>query len=146
MPEPPKMKTVYLVSCVSKKRETETQAKDLYISEWFARVREYVERTEDPWFILSAKFGLVTPDTVLAPYNETLNEMPVAERRAWADRVKAQMTVTLPPVERIVIFAGQRYREFLMDYLKTRVERVEVPLERLRIGEQLHWLGTQGGH
>jgi hypothetical protein len=133
---------VYLVSCVSKKRASESTAKDLYISEWFSRVRAYVEKTHDPWFIISAKFGLVSPDTVIPPYDETLNTMSVVERRAWADRVKAQMATVLPPANQIVIFAGQRYREFLMDYLKGRAAEVEVPLEGLRIGEQLSWLGT----
>jgi hypothetical protein len=77
------------------------------------------------------------PDTLLAPYNETLNEMS-----AWADRVKAQMVVSLPTAGRIIIFAGQRYREFLMDYLKERAAKVDVPLEGLRIGEQLSWLAN----
>ena len=134
--------TVYLVSCVGKKLASESQARDLYISEWFIRVRRYVEKIRGPWFILSAKYGLVTPDTRLPPYNETLNNIPIAARRAWAARVQAQLTVSLPPVDRIVIFAGHRYREFLMDYLKERAARIEVPLEGLRIGEQLSWLGT----
>src|SRR5205085_2901797 len=33
---------------------------------------------------------------------------------------KAQMETFLPPCDRIVLLAGQRYREFLMEYLRQR--------------------------
>jgi hypothetical protein len=51
-----------------------------------------------------------------------------------------QMDRKLPIYDQIVLFAGARYREFLMDYLGRRAQRIVVPLEGLRIGEQLAWL------
>jgi hypothetical protein len=44
------------------------------------------------------------------------------------------------------MFAGMRYREFLMDYLCDRGVDVEIPLEGLRIGEQLSWFGEQNAY
>src|SRR6266545_8383566 len=82
MPDP--KASVYLVSCVSKKRTNPSPARDLYISDWFLKARDYVESTHSPWFILSAEYGLVSPDQVLAPYERTLNTMSKAERNAWA--------------------------------------------------------------
>ncbi len=61
------------------------------MSEWFLRARRYVEASRCPWFILSAKYGLVSPDEVIAPYEKTLNDMGAGERREWASRVQAQM-------------------------------------------------------
>lgn len=116
----PNDRAIYLVCCVSKKRATPSPAKDLYESELFGRARAYVEATGCPWFILSAKHGLVAPDEVIAPYDETLNTMDVEERRVWAEKVQEQMDERLPAAERIVIFAGKRYREFLMPYLMRR--------------------------
>ena len=132
----------YLVSCVGKKVLAPTKARDLYVSDWFKKARQYVENTRDPWYILSAEHGLVDPDTVIAPYEKTLNTMGISERRAWAMRVVDRMQVTLPDCEKIVVFAGARYREFLIDYLRKRAPSVEIPLEGLRIGEQLSWFGT----
>lgn len=134
--------TVYLVSCVSKKRETPSRARDLYISDWFLKARAYVEGTHSPWFILSAEYGLVPPDKVLAPYERTLNTMGISERRAWASKVKAQMETSLPAADRMVVLAGQRYREFLIDYLRQRAEFLEVPMEGLTIGKQLRYLAA----
>jgi hypothetical protein len=83
MPHP---KTVYLISCVSKKRSTPAHARELYISDWFMKAREYVESTGSPWFILSAEHGLVSPERALAPYERTLNAMPKPERAELARR------------------------------------------------------------
>ena len=138
--------TVYLVSCVSKKRETLNKARDLYTSDWFLKARDYVERTRSPWFILSAEHGLVPPDLIVAPYERTLNTMSVAERKAWAARVKARMQTSLPAADRIVVFAGLRYREYLMDYLRQRARVVDVPMEGLTIGRQLQYLSDALHH
>jgi hypothetical protein len=133
---------IYLVSCVSKKSLTAAPSREFYVSPWFLAVRQYVEATGDPWYVLSAKYGLVGPMQVLAPYDETLNNMKIAERRAWASRVTAQMDQHMPTVRTVVAFAGLRYREFLMDYLKGHFA-IEVPMEGLTIGRQLQWLNSK---
>lgn len=136
---------VYLVSCVSRKSPIAAPSREFYVSPWFRAVRQYVEATGDPWYILSAKYGLVIPVQVLAPYDETLNNMKIAERHAWASRVTAQMDQLMPSVRTVLVFAGLRYREFLMDYLKRRWT-VEVPMEGLRIGKHLQWLKNHSSH
>lgn len=133
--------TVYLVSCVSQKREQECAARDLYVSDLFRKARRYAEASGCSWFILSAEYGLVAPDQVVAPYERTLNTMGVADRRAWAERVARQLAAAVPDLARVVFLAGERYREFLTRHLAGRGVAVSVPMEGLRIGEQLSWLG-----
>jgi len=106
------------------------------------KARDYVEATHSPWFIFSAEYGLVLPGEVLAPYERTLNTMSASEHTAWATKVKAQMETFLPAADRIVVFAGQRYREFLMNYLRERAGIVEVPMQGLTLGKQLHYLAA----
>lgn len=143
MAERPEQRTrTYLVSCVGKKASAPTRAAALYTSAWFQKARHHVEADGAPWFILSAEYGLVQPDAVIAPYEKTLNRMGIDARRAWASRVIAQMETEMPQCEEIVVFAGARYREFLIDYLLRHARRVDVPLEGLRIGEQLAWFST----
>lgn len=133
--------TVFLVSCVAAKRASAAPAKDLYISDWFVKARHYVEQRGAAWFILSAEHGLVRPDQIVAPYERTLNTMPVHERRLWADRVIAQISEGAPQVTNVVFLAGARYREILANHLRDQGVRVEVPMQGMRIGEQLSWLG-----
>jgi hypothetical protein len=92
------------------------------------------------WFVLSALYGLVSPDAEIAPYDHTLNTLKVEDRQAWANRVLAKLLPEIADVKRVVLFAGRRYREFLVEPLAQRGIKVEAPLAHLKIGEQLHWL------
>ena len=131
---------IYLLSCVGQKRSTHAPARDLYTSPWFHKARTYADRTGRPWFVLSAKYGLVHPDEVIAPYELTLNAMPVAHRRRWASAVLIQLEPHLNGIGTVVFLAGQRYREFLEPSLRSRGLSVSIPMGGLRIGEQLKWL------
>lgn len=131
---------IYLVSCVSRKKSHPAPAQNLYVSDWFKKARAYVLKSGSPWFILSAKHGLVHPDEILAPYEQTLNNMRAAERRAWAEKVQHQMETMLPDADEIVLFAGQRYREYIEHWLRGRFASVQVPMLGLPIGKQLRWL------
>src|SRR5690606_31458617 len=132
--------TIVLVACVSEKRNQRSAAKELYTSDWFRKASAYAKCIGDAWFILSARHGLLAPDTEIEPYNETLNTMPVARRRAWALRVLSNLEPLLESGDAVVLLAGMRYRENLVGPLRRWGCRVEVPMEGLRIGEQLSWL------
>jgi hypothetical protein len=132
-----------LVSCVSQKISEPAPARLLYRSEWFTKVRTLIEAQKADWFILSALYGVVAPDSRIAPYEKTLTIAGVAERRAWAENVRRQLSPHLVGRRRIVMFAGQRYREFLMPALLRDGYEVDVPMANLRIGEQLAWLAAR---
>ena len=134
---------IYLVSCVGKKVVSSAPAKDLYDSDWFRKARAFVERQGGPWFILSAEHGLVEPHTRLAPYDKTLNAMSATEQREWAEKVLRQLEWHLDEVEQITFLAGRHYREFLSPKLQERGLTVEIPMEGLKIGEQLAWLKSR---
>ena len=134
-----------LVSCVSKKQPRCAPAKDMYISPWFTKARTLVEAQGWPWFILSAQYGLLHPDQEIARYEKTLNTMRVAERRAWANDVINALESHLDGVQSVVVFAGQKYQEFLVPEMRRRGIQVHVPMEGLKIGEQLAWLSDRIG-
>jgi hypothetical protein len=129
-----------LVSCVKSKRARSAPARSLYTSAWFCKVRDLVEASGGRWFVLSALYGLVPPDAAIAPYEYTLNTLGVADRRAWANKVLDKLLPEIADVKRVVMFAGHRYREFLVEPLEQRGIKVEVPMAHLKRGEQLRWL------
>ncbi len=102
-----------LVSCVARKLPHPAPARELYTSPWFRKVRRYVEAQGWPWFILSAEYGLVSPEQVIEPYEKTLNKMLKPERRDWAERCVRALGPHLAGAQSVVFFAGWRYREFL---------------------------------
>ena len=131
-----------LVSCVGKKQDTAAPAGDLYQSDWFKKAKVYAETVGSRWYILSAKHGLLDPSQVIAPYNMTLNTMDVSERLGWAERTIAHLRDVVP-VGKVILLAGKRYRQFLLDPLIDLGYSVEVPMEGLGIGQQLAWLNAQ---
>lgn len=134
------MKRICLVACVSMKRARPTEAKDLYVSPWFVKARRYAESICRNWWILSAEYGLLHPERIVPPYEKTLTTMRLIQRRAWAAQVRAQMERNLPNADEIVVLAGEKYREFLMPYLRARFAEVVVPMRGLGIGHQLQFL------
>jgi cytoplasmic iron level regulating protein YaaA (DUF328/UPF0246 family) len=125
---------------VKQKRDAAAPARDLYLSQLFRGLRQYAEKHADAWYILSAEHGVLRPDQIVEPYERTLNTMPKRERAAWAERVKQQLLDILPTDAEIIVLAGLRYREEIEGYLRQRGFPVSVPLEGLKIGEQLQRL------
>lgn len=134
------MKRIVLVSCVSVKKDESCQAWDLYDSAWFKKAKVYAKSLNpDKIYILSAKYGLLNPDEIIAPYNETLNNMTAMERKNWAEKVKQQMkNEGIKLTDKIIFLAGQRYRENLEEGFK----KSEVPMRGLRIGQQMKFMGN----
>lgn len=129
-----------LVSCGKRKLPDAAPAKEIYVSPMFQMTRRLIENQRADWRILSAKHGLLEPGHVIEPYDRTLNRMSAVDRRKWAEDVWHSLRPLASRYERVVIFAGQRYREFLVPFLERCEITFEVPLARMRIGEQLSWL------
>ena len=133
-------KTMALVACVSKKSNSPLPARELYISPWFRKASTYAKSIADEWYILSAKYGLLSPTTIIEPYDETLSTMPANERRSWAEKVLVDLRKMVEPGDNMVILAGVKYREHLITPLSNMGCEVEIPMEGLGIGKQLQWL------
>jgi len=122
----------------------------MYTSDWFRKARAWAERREDeygdPWFILSAKYGLLDPDEEIEPYDVTLNKMPMQARKLWANRVLvavvnlASQTEEIERNATITILGGTRYTDLLAPLLHRYGFFVDLPLQGLAIGKQLKLL------
>lgn len=133
---------IALVSCVKAKQSHPAPAGELYTSQLFRRLRAYAVANADRWFILSAEHGVLSPDAIVAPYERTLNNMRIHERRAWANRVQEQLIHVIPADSDVLVLAGIRYREQLVPFLRSSGFTVTIPLEGLSIGRQLQRLAS----
>jgi len=105
-----------------------------------------VKQRCDRWLILSAKYGLIEPEQVIEPYEDTLNTKSPPERLKWANRVWHDLQSHVAPGDEITILAGERYREHLVPRLAAIGCTVHVPLKGLGIGKQLQWLSENLSH
>jgi len=136
------MRKIVLISCVSKKLPYKAKAKDLYISALFKKNLVYAQKLKpDIIYILSAKYGLLSLETDIEPYNVTLNNMSASQIRNWAGGVLKQLSEqTDIEKDHFVFLAGMKYRKYLIPYIIS----FEVPLEGMPIGKQLHYQSEQG--
>ncbi len=132
--------SLVLVSCVKSKLARSAPAQDLYTSTLFTGGRSFARSTGAPWYILSAKYGLVHPDEVIVPYDYTLNRLGVADRSAWARDVLVDLLPKTKGCQTVVFLAGVRYREFLIGPLEENGLNVTIPMYGLSFGQQLAWL------
>lgn len=124
------MTDVTLVSCTNAKRDHEAPARILYDeSAYFRKMRAWAESRGDPWYILSSRYGLVEPNTPIAPYDE----------RGLSDDQGDHIAETLRDrgVDRVYVSAGRDYLDALTPALESEGIDVVDPFAGLRIGERM---------
>jgi hypothetical protein len=133
-----------LLATARKKLTRPSAAIDLYISPLFVKSVNYASKHYDDFYFYSAKEGLLTKHTYIEPYNVSIKNFSVAEKRDWAKNVVKSLSHFVPPdVCTIYLHGGWVYREFLEPALVEAGYSFEVPLEGYSIGNQLKWYDQQ---
>lgn len=138
---------VAVVACAQVKAPVASAAaQDLYASSTFRMARAAAQKLgQGSWAILSARYGLLEPTTVIETYEAALPTMPVAARREWAQRVAAQIEAAVVGVRtHFVVIAGSAYRaafEAIQVFGSSAVQW-ECPVAGLEIGELRGWCKT----
>lgn len=138
---------VVLIGCSKQKRNEKSKAIDLYTSPYFVKRRAYAEKVikADEVFILSAKHKLLAAETMIYPYDLSLNNFTRDKRRTWAEEVLVQIKGKIQIDDEIFILAGKSYYEFLAPLLKKEgYYNVTLPLKgKGGIGLQMKWLNNE---
>jgi hypothetical protein len=72
---------VVLIGCVRTKKADASPASELFASPLFEGRRRHAAGSGRPWYILSAKFGLLAPGDVIGPYDVYLADQDPGYRR-----------------------------------------------------------------
>jgi cytoplasmic iron level regulating protein YaaA (DUF328/UPF0246 family) len=140
-----------LISCTKKKRSYACLASEMYsISTLFKKSYSYCNDHYCRVYILSAKYGLLRPNEVIQPYDQTLNAMNMQQKKEWSERVYQQFLMEMKnhswnwsDIRLVAFHAGEAYRKFLIERLAEYVT-VSVPMQGLGIGEQLSFYKKEG--
>ncbi len=132
---------VVLISCVKSKRDRPCRAADMYVSTLFRKMKAYADSLKPRRiYILSAKYGLLSPDDLIEPYEKTLKAMKSPERKAWASGVLSALRQDCDlDADHFVFLAGDPYRRNLVPHIRHH----SVPMQGLPFGKQLQWLERQ---
>jgi len=100
---------IYFIACSATKLDKAAPACDLYQGQAFKAARKLAEKSRAEYWILSAKHGLIHPDTVTEPYNDYLGAMTKAQRTQWGAMVCEQIKAAGLTSRAAVILAGKHY-------------------------------------
>ena len=81
-----------LISCVKSKANKRCEAKDMYVSPLFKYMYAYAKKRCKEVYILSAKYGLLSENTPIVPYNITLNSMSERQKKEWAKNIMLSLS------------------------------------------------------
>lgn len=101
----------------SRKENHRCPAVKLYSkSPTFRLAYTYARMIADKIYILSAKHGLVSADTIIEPYNETLNGEPKEKKQAWSKLVLSQLEKSVPLGQDEFIFLAGKGRQITLAF------------------------------
>ena len=136
---------VCLIACSDAKGDSQQAAETLYRSQLFNMSKRYASRF-DRWFIISARYGLLEPQQIIAPYDMRLSAKDAPQ---WAIGVVNRLRHELQAPAEITILAGASYADPIANCIEERRrenDRVWVavrrPLAGLGIGKRLQFLAV----
>lgn len=127
-----------LIGCGKSKQSKAAPARELYTGSLFRAARDYAEGTGQPWAIVSAKYGLILPSQVIAPYEFRLSQLGPEGRAQWAELVVQQLLEWHSPAK-VVLLMGTEYATPLAKELSWRGIKSAQPLVGLGLGKRLQW-------
>lgn len=131
------MKSIILISCCKQKAKERCKAKNMYISPLFKLSWKYAKQFDSDIYILSAKYGLLNPETIIEPYDLTLKKFSKDEQIKWSsDIVEKLKNICSLENDKFIILAGNTYIEYILPFIKN----YELPMIGLGLGKRLKWL------
>lgn len=133
-----KKRKIALISCVKQKKEGIHPAKDLFTSAWFVKAKEFVEQNDfDEWYILSAKYHLVSPTDLIESYPEHLNQFKKQQIESWAQKTAEQIQSQQLSGDQLYILGSEKYRSII-----SHLPHMEImePLKGMGVSKQMAWM------
>jgi hypothetical protein len=140
-------KVALVIACGSQKIWTKQPelgpiaAREAYIGSLFRAFRRYAEKFyANDWFIFSAKYGLITPDTAIENYDVTFAlKSPSA---ISLELLHDQCRIILCRYGRVISLAGNTYNRRLVEALPLG-RLLENPLASLNMFERMKWVSHE---
>lgn len=128
MIDPPR---VALVGCGKAKKAEPAAALHLYTGRLFRASVDFATATHDETFIVSAKHGLVRPETILRPYEHSIADE--ADPASWGRAVvrDLQQAMSGAPIV-VTLLMGNRYSRWIVRAFAGKGIRFTEPLTGIR--------------
>lgn len=142
MSAPPKPYRLAILACGRSKLDRAAPAEELYTGALFRASLAAARKLADRFVILSAKHGVLSPETVTEPYEQSIAAMHKLAREQWGALAAKGLQAALgyssthvanPRVREVLCLAPASYVELVSIYGK---REWVMPLKGLGIGHQ----------
>ena len=94
----------------------------------------------DEIYILSAKYGLLRPDDLISPYEQTLNAAKDAQIRKWSIMIADQIRKAgIDRTQQAIFLCGKNYRKYIRNLFKNS----SAPCSHMGIGKQIQFFNME---
>lgn len=141
------MSKVLLIGCGKSKRDVlACPAEELYCGALFLKRLAFARSARCPFLILSARYGLIEPGSIVMSYDKSLKDLSPLNQVAWSVGVVTQFceyldndSLTFSDLRKVhcEIHAGADYAERLMDLLIGSGFSASWPVKGMSQGEQM---------
>jgi len=99
----------------------------------------HAEEFYDVTYIMSFKYGLITPDQIIEPYDTNIHKEPLVEQIKWRRMLTKQLQeMCLKPPHVVGIYVGKADADWIEDFLKRNgIVHVIQPWRGMGIGDRI---------
>ena len=131
---------IVIIPCGQKKRNYSCKAKDMYIGAYFKTCLQYARKfcKDDAIYILSAKYGLLSLQDIISPYEKKLGNIGCISVLEVKEQAISRKIID----EECIILGGKLYR----NYCKAIWRKYKIPMDGLkdmRFGKAMQWMKAQ---
>lgn len=104
-------KILVITSCSAKKKKESMKAIDLYDGDFFRKVKKFVKLHNFDLRIISAKYGLLSPDDEIPPYNEKIknsDDIVILQKKVFP-----KLRNIINKYDKILILMGEDYKNII---------------------------------
>ena len=132
------MSKLAIINCKSKKQDYKCTAEEMYnISFQFRYQVDFIKEYYNDYLILSSKYGLISPNKVIEPYETTLakgarlknvDRLEGEQLKKWVKHVKKQFNFLKANYDQIDLHISNAYLEPIKDILDKKILHIKQPV------------------
>jgi hypothetical protein len=131
---------VAIIPCTNQKSDTPGPAREVWIGGHFQLVLAHAEIFYDRVYVMSYKYGLITPEQHIEPYDIDIRTAGAGDKLRWWAKMKGNikdLCETDPPLL-VSLYTGNVERErIIREFVRNGVRQVLVPFDGASIGRRM---------
>lgn len=131
--------TVAIIPCTNQKSEVPGKARDVWIGGHFQLVLAHAEIFYDRVLVMSYKYGLISPDDPIEPYDIDIRTGSAGDKLRWWYKMREdirELAKTEPLL--VALYTGNIERErIIREFVRNGVRQVIVPFDGASIGKRM---------